>query len=153
MLREAGLRPGFPELVDWARERGHRLVVFSSGFRTVIDAVLGHWGLGDLEVAEPRGALLRGGLPRWSGPTAARPARSAGAAASATTCAAASRGERLVYIGDGISDRCGARMADVVFARAHLAATSPSRRRALHPVRGLRRGAASGSTPRSTLAA
>ena len=46
------------------------------------------------------------------------------------------RGERLVYIGDGISDRCGAGMADVVFARAHLArdlseagvaASSPSR--------------------------
>ena len=31
------------------------------------------------------------------------------------------RGERLVYIGDGLSDRCGVGLADVVFARAHLA--------------------------------
>ena len=30
-------------------------------------------------------------------------------------------GETLVLVGDGVSDRCVARMADVVFARAHLA--------------------------------
>ncbi len=51
VLRDAGLRAGFAEFVAWAREGGHRLVVLSSGFRSVIDAVLGRWGLGHLEVA------------------------------------------------------------------------------------------------------
>ena len=51
VLAEAGLRAGFPDFVAWARERGHRLVVLSSGFRSVIDAVLARWGLGHLEVA------------------------------------------------------------------------------------------------------
>jgi 2-hydroxy-3-keto-5-methylthiopentenyl-1-phosphate phosphatase len=111
VLRDAGLRAGFHELVAWARERGHRLLVLSSGFRSVIDAVLQRWGLGHLEVAShdaeftPEGCRLV-----W-----------------------ADRGERCPVCGrrckrhdvrtrlDGVSDRCVARMADLVFARAHLA--------------------------------
>lgn len=121
VLREAGLRPGFPELVDWARDHGHRLVVVSSGFRTVIDALLGHWGLGHLEVTSNEARFSPEGCELvW--------------ADRGDACGECGRrckrhdlrghlrpGEVLVYLGDGISDRCGARMADVVFARHHLA--------------------------------
>ncbi len=120
VLRDAGMRAGFPDFVAWARDRGHRLLVLSSGFRSVIDAVLSRWGLGHLEVASheaefsPRGARLV-----W----ADRGDRCAvcGRRCKRHDVRARRAGERLVLIGDGVSDRCVAKMADIVFARAHLA--------------------------------
>ncbi|HTI33895.1 MAG TPA: HAD-IB family phosphatase, partial [Miltoncostaea sp.] len=42
--RSAGLRPGFGRLVGWAADEGHRLIIFSSGFRSVIRDVLAGMG-------------------------------------------------------------------------------------------------------------
>lgn len=121
VLRDAGLRRGFPELVAWAHEAGHRLVVFSSGFRSVIRAALEHWGLGSLEVVSHEAVFTEEGCRLvWSD-------RGDACAECGRRCkrfdlrARLHPGERLVYVGDGISDRCGARMADLVFARADLA--------------------------------
>jgi 2-hydroxy-3-keto-5-methylthiopentenyl-1-phosphate phosphatase len=120
VLAEAGLRAGFGELVDWAAARGHRLVVLSSGFRTVIDPLLAHWGLAHLDVEgndarfSPRGCTLlwadRGGHCELCG----RPCKRHDLRARAGSA-------RVVYVGDGISDRCVAGIADLVFARADLA--------------------------------
>jgi 2,3-diketo-5-methylthio-1-phosphopentane phosphatase len=121
VLRSAPVRAGFHELVDWCGSAGHRLVVFSSGFRSVIDAVLGAAGLAGLEVLShearfsPEGCSLvwaeRGDACELCGRHCKRyDLRRAHRA-----------GETLVYLGDGISDRCPAQMADVVFARAGLA--------------------------------
>jgi 2-hydroxy-3-keto-5-methylthiopentenyl-1-phosphate phosphatase len=120
VLREAGVRPGLTELVAWAQSEGHRFIVFSSGFRTVIETALDHWGLGHLEVVSHEALFsLEGCRLVWSD--------------RGEICAECGRrckrhdlrgrlgGGRLVYIGDGISDRCGARMAEVVFARDDLA--------------------------------
>lgn len=120
VLRDAGLRPGLSELVRWARAGGHRFIVFSSGFRTVIQTALDHWGFGDLEVVSHEALFTMEGCRLvWSD--------------RGEVCATCGRrckrhdlrgrlgGERLVYIGDGISDRCAARMADIVFARDDLA--------------------------------
>jgi 2-hydroxy-3-keto-5-methylthiopentenyl-1-phosphate phosphatase len=120
VLRDAGLRAGFPEFVAWTRRRGHRLVVLSSGFRSVIDAVLARWGLGHLDVAShdaeftPEGCRLV-----W----ADRGERCAlcGRPCKRHDLRTRHAGETLVLVGDGVSDRCVARMVDVVFARAHLA--------------------------------
>jgi 2-hydroxy-3-keto-5-methylthiopentenyl-1-phosphate phosphatase len=121
VLGEAGLRPGFPELVEWARERGHRLVVVSSGFRSVIDALLDHWGIRGLEVTSndarftPEGCELLWADRGEACPECDRRCKRHDLRGHLRP------GERLVYIGDGISDRCGARMAELVFARHHLA--------------------------------
>ena len=120
VLAEAGLRAGFRELVDWAAARGHRLVVLSSGFRTVIDPLLAHWGLAGLDVEgndarfSPRGCTLlwaeRGGRCELCG----RPCKRHDLRVRAGS-------RRAVYVGDGVSDRCVAGIADLVFARADLA--------------------------------
>ena len=62
LLAEAGLRPGFRELVDWSAARGHRLVVLSSGFRTVIEPLLAHWGFAGLDAGGQRRPVHPGGL-------------------------------------------------------------------------------------------
>lgn len=124
VLRHAGIRPGLAELVRWSRAEGHRFIVFSSGFRTVIQATLDHWGLGDLEVVSHEALFTDQGCTLvWSdrGETCAE----CGRRCKRHDLRGRLRGERLVYIGDGVSDRCGAGMADVVFARAHLARDLP----------------------------
>ncbi|MEW6581933.1 MAG: MtnX-like HAD-IB family phosphatase [Actinomycetota bacterium] len=119
--RDAPVRRGFPELVAWARAEGHRVVVLSSGFRTVIEAVLGDAGVGDLAVHSNDVLFGADGCTLvWADrgdpcPLCGRPCKRHDLAAH--------RGpEPVVYVGDGVSDRCAARAADLVFARDGLAA-------------------------------
>lgn len=120
VLRDAGLRSGLQELVSWSATHGHRFIVFSSGFRVVIEAALTRWGFGDLEVVSHDALFTAEGCTLlWSD-------RGEVCAVCGRHCKRHDlrhrhRGERVVYIGDGISDRCVARTADVVFARADLA--------------------------------
>lgn len=121
VVRErAPLRGGFVEFVGWCEERGHRFVVLSNGFRSIIEPVLADAGLERLEVVAndadftPDGTRLE-----WSdrGPRCGlcdRPCKR-------QPLRERWRGERLVYLGDGISDRCVAHLADLVFARDGLA--------------------------------
>jgi 2-hydroxy-3-keto-5-methylthiopentenyl-1-phosphate phosphatase len=121
VLADAGIRDGFVAFVAWARGNGHRVVVLSSGFRSVIDTVLASLGLADLEVHSheayfsPEGTRLE-----WT-PRGER----------CTLCDRNCKrhdlerlrhpGESVVYVGDGISDRCVSGAADLVFARDGLA--------------------------------
>ncbi len=117
---QAPVRTGFSDFVAWARREGHELLVCSNGFRCVIDPVLERAGAGHLPVVANDARFTRSGTtilwdqrgdrcelcdrPCKRGPLAAR-----------------SNGRPVVLIGDGISDRCAAGMADVVFARDRLA--------------------------------
>ncbi len=51
VVRErAPVRAGFLEFARWCDDAGHRLIVFSNGFRSVIEPVLDDVGLAHLEV-------------------------------------------------------------------------------------------------------
>jgi 2-hydroxy-3-keto-5-methylthiopentenyl-1-phosphate phosphatase len=121
LVREhAGLRPGFHEFERWAAERGHRLVVLSSGFRGVIERLLGEWGLDHLELVSHEALFSdRGCTLVWSdrGPACAECGRSC----KRHEIRRLGLGRPLVYIGDGVSDRCASKLADLIFARADLA--------------------------------
>lgn len=116
----APVRRGFVEFVGWARGEGHRIVVLSSGFRTVIEEVLDDAGVGDLPVHAHQAHFSEGGCAlEWA-------ERGGVCALCGRRCKrhdlAAHRGdEPVVYVGDGISDRCVARIADLIFARDSLA--------------------------------
>ena len=120
VLEHAVIRPGFHDLVALARERGWRLVVLSSGFRELIQPVLDREGLGEVELLansiepDPEGwrASFRDEEPC---PVCGEPCKRAAVLAE-------SNGGERVYVGDGISDRCGAEASDLVFARRGLAA-------------------------------
>jgi 2-hydroxy-3-keto-5-methylthiopentenyl-1-phosphate phosphatase len=122
VLRDAPVRVGFAELVAWAAAEDHALVVVSAGFRSVIDAVLGEAGLTGLDVRANDAVFTPGGTTlRW----AERGERCARCERRCKRHDLAIRmvdGQSLVYVGDGLSDSCAARMGEIVFARGGLAA-------------------------------
>ncbi len=120
VLEHASVRPGFRELVERASERGWRVVIVSSGFRELIEPVLQREGISEVEllsnrvVPDPAGwrVLFR----------VTDDCHVCGEPCKRGTVVAEADGHLRVYIGDGVSDRCGARACDVVFARRGLAA-------------------------------
>lgn len=120
VLAHATIRPGFADLVDHAEDRGWRVLVLSSGFGELIRPVLARAELGRLELLSnavdphPEGWRVRFRDDRPC-PVCGEPCK------RATVVAEADEGLR-VYVGDGLSDRCGALAADLVFARRTLAA-------------------------------
>ncbi len=119
VLEHARIRAGFRELVALARERGWRLLVVSSGFRELIEPVLEREGLAGLELhsnsvdPDPSGWRVR-----FLDETVCD---TCGQECKRSTVAALANGTRVVYVGDGYSDRCAAEDADLVFARRGLA--------------------------------
>lgn len=121
VVRErAPVRAGFREFARWCDDAGHRLIVFSNGFRCVIEPVLDDVGLAGLEVVAHDAAFSADGCRLvWS----ARGARCSlcGRRCKRQPLRERWDGEELVYLGDGISDRCVSLLADVIFARDGLA--------------------------------
>jgi 2,3-diketo-5-methylthio-1-phosphopentane phosphatase len=112
-----------PEFVSFARDvaaAGHEVGVASEGFEFYIDDLLGRSGLGGMPRWANRLRFENGGaVPEFPHP---------GGCGRCGNCKGERvrehqrRGRRVVFAGDGLSDRCGARAADRVFARGDLLA-------------------------------
>lgn len=119
VLEHAQVRPGFHELVERARAEGWNLVIVSSGFQELIQPVLEREGLADVPLVSNRVEPHADG---WrvhfrdddECGTCGEPCKRA-------TVEKLADGGEVVYVGDGYSDRCGAELADRVFARRGLA--------------------------------
>jgi 2-hydroxy-3-keto-5-methylthiopentenyl-1-phosphate phosphatase len=114
------LDPGFATFVKFCRQRGWPLHIASDGFDFYITHILAANGLADLSVfanqmtwangcramtfARPNPACCRLGNCKRLIVEEQRPA-----------------GGRVVFVGDGLSDACGAAAADLVFAKGLLA--------------------------------
>ena len=127
LVAEAEPAPGLAAFLAELEARGGRPVVVSAGLREAIAAVL-----------EPRAAAARRAATPASSSAAARTAARRTTSRSAT-CSATARaagqaackgavlrglrrpGELVLVFGDGASDLCPAREADLTFARGHLA--------------------------------
>lgn len=125
---EIPVRPGFAELLDLAAARGAEFVLLSSGFRQLIEPILEREGLlgavpliaNDIELDGVSGTITWRELPYCE---------LCGEACKRVDMAALRAGhlhdgreaEQVVFIGDGFSDRCGADVADRIFARDSLA--------------------------------
>ena len=116
VLDEVRIRPGLPELVDLARAEGWDVTVLSSGFEELIRPVLAAADVRDIDVlANSVDARPDGWRVRWRDET------------MCTACDEACKRNGLpgdgeiVYVGDGISDRCAALASDRIFATRGLA--------------------------------
>ena len=122
LLSAAVIRPGFAEFVRWLEEADHRLVIVSAGFRVVIDAVLARAGLGHLHVHAGDATFTSAGTLVSYPPAAVDCVDACGICKVEIIAAHGPFSGPLVYVGDGYSDRCAAREADLIFARGGLAA-------------------------------
>jgi 2-hydroxy-3-keto-5-methylthiopentenyl-1-phosphate phosphatase len=117
-LETVRIRPGFRELVALARERGWRVVVVSSGFHELIEPILEREGV-EVELhanrVDPR---PDGWRVLWQYDESCD---SCGESCKRSVVQEIAGDDEIVYIGDGISDRCAAEASDRVFATRGLA--------------------------------
>ena len=132
VLDEVELDPGFPAFAAWCADHAIPLTIVSDGVDRFIRRLLARHGLEDLPIVSNRLAGTAGA--RRLG----QPHKRQGCAAGAGVCkceAAAGRlksPQMLVYIGDGRSDFCVSRRADVLFAKGALADYAAGRGEAHH---------------------
>ena len=118
-VEQARVRDGFADFAAAAAAAGHRLVVVSSGFESVIRPVLERAGAGGLELVAHD--------VRFSQDATTVEFRHGqrcdvcGQECKRSVVRELGTGDPVVYVGDGYSDRCAALDADRVFARRSLA--------------------------------
>jgi 2-hydroxy-3-keto-5-methylthiopentenyl-1-phosphate phosphatase len=115
VLENARVRAGFRELVEVARSRGWDVLVLSSGFHELIEPVLARERVEAEVVANRIDPQPTGWRVLWRDETVCTVC---GEACKRRALPAAGR---IVYAGDGFSDRCAALAADRVFATKGLA--------------------------------
>ncbi len=114
------LDPAFAPFVLAARAAGGEVTIASDGLLTYIRPLLDRHGLADV-VARSNGARLVGRRlePAFGSPAGEGCGR-CGTCKGAVLAAVAAGWARTVFVGDGLSDRCAAPLADVVYAKDDL---------------------------------
>ena len=151
-LQTIPIDPGAAALFDTLRQCGVPVAVLSDGVESFIRPILGKIGVNDVTIRANRIERTGDRL------TLVCPHRVAECRSRAAHCKCASAaalgtpGRQTVYVGDGRSDLCPAREADVVFAKGALARILAGEGRAfvpfetLHDVERVLSGAWSGRT-------
>jgi len=117
--RGFALDPGFAPFVREARARGDQVMVVSEGFDFYLADQLARAGLPDLPYAANRLRFEPGRVvPEF--PWSAEGCGRCGNCKGQHVRRWRARGFETVLVGDGLSDRCGAREADRVLARGDL---------------------------------
>ena len=122
-VSQFSLDPAFGEFVDFCRHRSIPVVVLSDGLDFYVERLLRKNGLGDLPFFSNHLELVEEGAVTKLVPSFPH------TDAECLVCGNCKRNHLLalsgdddiiVYIGDGISDRCPVRYADIVFAKGRL---------------------------------
>jgi 2-hydroxy-3-keto-5-methylthiopentenyl-1-phosphate phosphatase len=121
---EIPMRAGFERLLDDAARDGWTVVLLSSGFAEIIEPMLEHAGFGGRVPLIANSIALgpEGGKITWRElPECPRCGEPCKRHDVEQLRAAHARGGLVAFVGDGLSDRCGAEAADRIFARDSLA--------------------------------
>jgi 2-hydroxy-3-keto-5-methylthiopentenyl-1-phosphate phosphatase len=125
--RGFGLDPHFAGFARAVLARGDRVLIVSEGFDFYVQDQLDRAGLGDLPWAANR-ARFEGDRMIPSFPHGAAPDEAGSGCGRCGNCKAQharrarAAGDQVVLVGDGLSDRCAAELADTVLARDGLLA-------------------------------
>jgi len=119
-LRTIPLRRGFVEFREFCRANDYELILMSEGVGLSVQTVLHERGIDDLPYFG--NTLVRGADGRW---TTLNPHRhpdcaDCGNCKSRHLIERKKRGDAVIYVGDGPTDRCAAKVADFVFATGYL---------------------------------
>lgn len=123
VMAHTRIREGFPEFVAWSERGGHEIAIVSAGFRVLIDPLLAAAGLSHVRVWAGDAHFTTEGTDIWYPPSLRDCASRCGLCKEdvvAALLATSSHPRPLVHVGDGLSDLCAARRADIVFARGSL---------------------------------
>ena len=132
-LDSVRLDVGAADLLQFLRSHRIPVVVLSDGIDQFISAILHRHGIRDLTVRSNALHVLGGSLTLHC-PHASPDCSSRSAHCKCASAAALQQGQRkTVYIGDGRSDLCAARRADVVFAKRALARCLTAEGRPFYP--------------------
>lgn len=125
ILREIEIDPGFPEFCRNAQKYGLPLAVVSGGYVNAIEAVFRREGLPLPAVHANRLVFTPQGIRNefyHEEPDCAMDFGPCGNCKAEHVRRYKQEYGHVVFIGDGLTDRCGARWADTVFAKGRLAA-------------------------------
>lgn len=115
----AEMRPHFPELVRYCREHGLEFVIVSNGLDFYIEASLGKFGLRGLRYFSGKADFTPSGIQvRYPSPDGTEALQIGFKAAYVDFFR--QKGYKVIYIGDGLSDRIPAGKASYAFARGSL---------------------------------
>lgn len=118
----ADIDQAFPGFVELCRQRGHHLEIVSDGLDLYIDRLLHRYGLQDIPFTSNQ-FVQENGRVNIKFPNRSQECGNCGNCKRERIRRARRKGALcVVYIGDGISDECPARHADVLFAKDRLAA-------------------------------
>ena len=112
------IRAGFQKLLDCCRQRGFRFVIVSNGLVFYIEAILRDIGIDNIDIMAAQTHFTPEGIEaKYIGPEGKE---IQDGFKEAYTRLFLSRGYRVVYIGNGISDTSPARQAYHIFATGEL---------------------------------
>lgn len=114
-----GLNEGFDEFYSFLKDKDYRLIITSEGFDFYINPILKDSGYEDLEVFCSHLEYNEGW--KFEYPYSSRGCGQCGNCKKEAVDRLKLEGYKVYYIGDGFSDRCACRSADVVFAKSTLA--------------------------------
>jgi 2,3-diketo-5-methylthio-1-phosphopentane phosphatase len=119
-LKEISIEPTFKELITFAYRNDLGLAIVSDGLDWPIEVILSQHGIPDLPVYSNH-MTFEGKRPVCTYPWYDSSTPTSGICKPLIVRQYRQKGSRIVYIGDGRSDREAAREADLVFAKGDLA--------------------------------
>ena len=118
---QAAIDPAFSAFVDAARRAGGEVAIASDGLLLYIRRILERNGLAHVEASANGLSFAGDRITPVFGSPAGEGCGQCGSCKGAVLARRARGYARTVFVGDGLSDRCGARAADVVYAKDDLA--------------------------------
>ena len=116
VLRREQMDPLFPEFLGFCRERKIDLKIVSDGLDFYIEAILRKYGL-DVEFYSNRLIFREDDRIEFDFPPASEECGRCGTCKRSLLDRFRLDHDRIIYVGDGHSDICAARMADQIFAK------------------------------------